>query len=80
MGSRLRRWLMPRRCPKCGGRLRRLVAHEETVTQKVMRTERSSGRFGGSPLIHTEERTIVPVYMACERCEYRRKRGGIRTS
>ena len=70
--SWLQRLLSPRTCPECGGRLRKVIASNESFASKAANVASSqSTGFVGHIM-------FVPVYLECEQCEYRIRMRNIR--
>ena len=72
------------RCPRCGGRMERVLAMNESYvrTKRSTSVTMSIGRgraytYGAShpPL----KITVTPLYDICERCGHRIRRGNLRT-
>ncbi len=77
----LRQWfsIARGRCPRCGSRLEKHVAVEESYTRSAY-FPHSGGKARGYNLV-TERREyeITPVYKACRKCGFRIHWGDLKT-
>lgn len=64
------------RCPCCDGRLKSLVAIEESYTRK----KQVPMSVGTNPAPFMVEIRVTPVYSVCSRCGFRTRRGSIRSA
>jgi len=71
--------VLRRRCPRCGSRLKRVVALEESYTRKIPRGYMARG--GRPPMdgLDTAVYRITPVYLVCPECGFRVRRRSLRT-
>ncbi len=67
------------RCPRCGGRLKRVVAVEESYTRKIPRGYLARG--GRPPMdgLDTAVYQITPVYLVCPDCGFRARRRDLKS-
>ena len=68
----------PRKCPECGGRLRKVIASDESFHQEQA-SMTSSGRIATTPSGYIRRILFIPVYLECEKCDYRARIRNIRT-
>jgi Zn finger protein HypA/HybF involved in hydrogenase expression len=74
----LKRLIQPRKCPECGGRLHKVIASDESFYQE--RADMSSSvRMSTTPSGYIRRIMFIPVYLECEKCDYRVRIRNIRT-
>jgi len=74
----IKRLIHPRKCPECGGRLRKVIASDESYHQEQADMS-SSVRMSATPSGYVRRIVFIPVYLECEQCDYRVRTRNIRT-
>lgn len=66
----LKRLIQPRKCLECGERLRKVITSDESYV--LERADMASG-VRGQPMAtgYIRRITYIPVYLECEKCDYR---------
>lgn len=66
-------------CPKCAGRLERVIAPEECFTANIpVRSARATSAQIPIPSGFTKQVTLTPVYLVCKNCGFRIRRKNIK--